>query len=620
MDRLCAQAEMLSGKDMLEMAKNYHLNEQAAGKKRRGIRKISGGILIAAACVSALGLTAVTAGAAGYGPLSALFRNTFHDKTTADLVDSGYLYEIHQPLADGIYRAELIAVSGDTSNPMLVIDLYIDDPEIAAANKTLTIGVYTLGVEQYENELDHYGTADGTAYRDEQIPNLYHASVRGAPVWIVSGRECVIDIAEIHRVDADGTPVIDHTHMETRMTFPLEGFFVGYSDYFDDFNGNILTGDGVEFRLRYLDFGAYESVVAINYDAPENHDDFLLSSLVLNVDGTEYHADPEKSGSWYNDGSEDGSAPIYYIYPTFPAVDVNAAEKITLSLGSDTLILKDGSVPSGSEILQEYGNLRENVYYNNPYKPVLLHARNTEYQLTGVAYYDSFTRLCFGFDAEQIDSQEISRQLVLNVNGTDYRCNPLQITGWCDTEGELGYPNRNYVYPIFPAIDYESAENITVSFGEDSVDLKDPALAESEIGEEGISDTAYYTQFFTDSENPVILSDGTTDYQLYSFTCYHNSTEICLSADVEEVDTDTLKSSLILSADGEEFKCMLPFNDGTVWRDENGDAGPANRWYIYCTLPPIDYLYAEDVSVRIGDTSYALKSADEAEDMESDAE
>ncbi|MBP0970753.1 MAG: hypothetical protein J5753_01815, partial [Oscillospiraceae bacterium] len=218
-NRMCEQTELPDGKEMLEMAKNYAATG-GAPMPRRKIRMFRKGIIIAAACATAAGLTAIGAGAAGYGPFAELFREKYQDDTTADLIDQGYLYEIHQSFTDGIYRADLIAVSGDLENPKLIIDLYIDDPDIAAANETVNLGVYTLGVYQYENELDQYAWADGTGYRDPEIPNLYHASVQGAPAWMSRGEECVIDITAIYRNEPDGTPVIDRTHMETRLTIP----------------------------------------------------------------------------------------------------------------------------------------------------------------------------------------------------------------------------------------------------------------------------------------------------------------------------------------------------------------------------------------------------------------
>ena len=88
-DRICMQANMPDGKDVLEMDKKSAANTRGPTEKKRRIRQIRTSFIVAAACVSALGLTAVAAGAAGYGPLSSFLRATAQDEVTADLVDEG---------------------------------------------------------------------------------------------------------------------------------------------------------------------------------------------------------------------------------------------------------------------------------------------------------------------------------------------------------------------------------------------------------------------------------------------------------------------------------------------------------------------------------------------------
>jgi len=340
-DRLCGQAEFLSGKDILEMAKNYIGNESTACTKRRRIRNIRTGLIVAAACVSALGLTAVAAGHAGYGPLSSLFRETFQDETTAELIDSGYLYEIDQSFTDGIYRADLIAVSGDSVTPKLVIDLYIDDPEIAAANDSIKVGVYTLGTEQYDHELDDYTWFAGTAEKDAEVPNLYHASVTGAPLWMTNGEECVIDICAIYRNDLQGEEVIDRTHMETRITIPTSAFQSIASTYYSADENTVLHCGGTDYRLTEIEYSLYNTWVSFVFRSDSEDCDALLRDAVLTVDGTEYHGDPESCCAWRDETGECGEAGLCYITPYFPPIDYDAANIITISDGTTTYVLKD---------------------------------------------------------------------------------------------------------------------------------------------------------------------------------------------------------------------------------------------------------------------------------------
>ena len=479
-DRFCEQADLLSGKDVLEMAKTYKETEHGAMKKRRGIKKIRTGLIVAAVCVTATALTAVAAGAAGYGPLSTMFREKLQDSTTADLIDQGYLYEINQSFTDGIYRADLIGISGDRLTPQIIINFWIDDPEIAAANETIELGVYTLGVKQYENELDSYGWMPGTAIRDSETPNLYHASIRGYWVWMMTGEECVIDITAVNRVDKDGCNILDRTHMETRVTIPVESLRDVPTNYYRPEYDISLPLNGIVYHLNFAEYSAYHTTFSFYYQADHSDNDAFDEQLVMTVDGKEYR-NLHSSASWCDRKGECGERGIWYVDQVFPGFDFDAAETVKLSIGTESVTLKDPSIPRYTEedidAMREEETVASDYYGIGELAP--LSFNGAKYCVSAAQYYPSRTVVSMNYEADVIDDKAINEALILTVDGKDYSCIPFSCCTWRDTEGETGYKDLCFLNPEFPAIDYAAAQKITLTLGEQSVVLKGAQEAEA---------------------------------------------------------------------------------------------------------------------------------------------
>ena len=247
-------------------------------------------------------------------------------------------------------------VGGDDSHPLVFIDLYIDDPEIVDCNDTVMLGVYTLGVEQYENELDNYSWSDAVAYRDEQTENLYHAAVSGASVWMCSNEEFVIDIAAVTRQDASGEPFTDRTHMETRLTIPGNAFSeTVLLEYDPEDAQNALAFNGNTYHVINAETGVSTAHIQLCYDSYSNNEGKMVSndailneSISLTVDGKTYLTkNGFFSGSWCDTAGMLGVANRCYIGMDFPAFSLDDAETITLTIGEASLTLKgEGAISS----------------------------------------------------------------------------------------------------------------------------------------------------------------------------------------------------------------------------------------------------------------------------------
>jgi hypothetical protein len=361
-DAFCDEKNTLTAEEMLRIAKErisgqeqqpeniakvIDLTEQR--KKRSGFGKVLSAACIIIVCTMAVATTALAA----TGKLGDVFRMIFKDETSANLVEQGYYYEVNQSASDGIFQIDLLAVTGDAQTPKLVFDIWVDDPNITLGNEQMYISAYTLGVEQYENELDQYGMCEGSGYRDAENTNLYHVVLDGAPAWISYGETVVISVREI-RFRHIARPYM--VNVEYRLEVPPMDLHPVVSDYL----GGVLVSkkeDGV--YLNYVNYGAYytELIFVFDYDGQSLEGKYTtelgLESLLqmewrdyaddlrLVVDGVEYEANVNEGGYvWYDKQGEAGNKNRCYVAPRFPAIDYLSARKISLKQGDTEYRLK----------------------------------------------------------------------------------------------------------------------------------------------------------------------------------------------------------------------------------------------------------------------------------------
>lgn len=316
--------------------------------KKRTVHRI----VILAACL-VLMMTTVLAATGKFGDM---FRSIFGDDTTADIVDKGYLYEVHQTQTQDIFTVELVAITGDAETPVLVFDVYINDEKLAAENDRIRMLAYTLGVEQYEHELDKYGPNEAYGEKDEEIDNLYHFSMVGAPAWMTRGEEFVVSICQINLDINDDIWTTYEPKIEYRLTVPQELFHpVTYESY--DYVS--FKYEGNEYHLNVAEFGPYRTQISFWFDlegedfeaaeadplAEELRQDTkwaeFAKTLTLVVDGVEYKVDSEERGHvWLDDEAETGTKNRCYVHPVFASIDFDGASEILLKSEDQCLTIK----------------------------------------------------------------------------------------------------------------------------------------------------------------------------------------------------------------------------------------------------------------------------------------
>ncbi len=309
---------------------------------------------MAAACVICFLLAGTTLFATGY--LSNFIKNITGDEKTMEIVEKGYTYEVQEILSDGQFSATLIGFTGDRNEPKVLIDLFINDPTINVTEKAVGIKVYTLGVEQFENELDHYGYWEAYGVKDEEIENLYHFSFTGAPVWLTRGEEAVVQICEVFLKDAWNTQSYP-VDFEYRVTIPKESF---HPAPFVSYTGKGFTYDDVDYTLNAVQYGYYYTQVSFYSDTvvqnpPTPTEDIntisanmdrnwyaVVSTATLVVDGTEYQLLEEDgySAVWFDTQGDAGTPYRCYMHLFFPDIDYGNAKDIILKIGGSEIVIE----------------------------------------------------------------------------------------------------------------------------------------------------------------------------------------------------------------------------------------------------------------------------------------
>jgi len=311
---------------------------------------------IAAAAVVCF-LLAGTSLLAATGHLGNILENIMGDEKSTELAEKGYVYEVQKTLSDENFIVTLIGFTGDRNVPMVTFDISVNNPELVAKYNKMSIKVYTLGVEQFENELDHYTYIEAEGVKDDEVENLYHFSVAGAPVWLSYGEEAVIQICEI-TLKGNGKPWdIYDVDFEYRLTVPEDSFHP--VPYFS-FGDRGFTYDEVTYTLNAVQYGYYYTQVSLYSDtitqnppttdmerntASARMDNNWLSiapKATLIVDGVEYSILEEEGHSYvWMDTEGEASIPYRcYMHLFFPDIKYGYVESIILEIGGESITIK----------------------------------------------------------------------------------------------------------------------------------------------------------------------------------------------------------------------------------------------------------------------------------------
>ncbi len=357
--------------------KSFDKKEEATSAKKNNIHLFSKIAQAVAACIGVFLLSGTTILAVN-GDLGTFIRNIFTNKTTAEIIEQGYVYEIDEFDDCGDFALKLVAISGDKQTPQIIMDVYLKDGALADTNDRIFLTAYVLGVEAYENDKEHYAILGGYGTKDEEENNLYHVTFEGAPAWLMPGNEAVIAVQDIF-TDIDpketddisywsdplpewGEPpfTVHEINHEFKVTVP-EGTFANVPSR--KYHSVVLEGRNYDYVLESVDYGHYTSTFVFYFNYPEGvapadndekiaiEDQLYLdwlrvgTNITINVDGTEYKFAQGSLGSvnWNYNGTTNNLKRAY-IYATLPAIDYYEAESITLEFNDQVFDLKENQL------------------------------------------------------------------------------------------------------------------------------------------------------------------------------------------------------------------------------------------------------------------------------------
>ena len=379
MDNFCNENLTITASDILAKA-NTQKKETACeiiDFKPKKTKKFTTFIAAAVACVM---LTSITALAAT-GVLGQWIDQIFGDKVTAEIVDKGYLYEINQSKEDDNFRIDLITVTGDSSAPKLIFDVYIKDENVAKATDKILLHAYILPEEKMENEIDDYAPSMGIGVKDENAEGLYHVLMDGPMAWLTGGDEVMVKVSNvILNPTTEGTGIEDAgdvsdyngkecdewiaADLQYRFT-PEAGNFHPISDIIYD-EGISFDYNGISYSLTRGEYGVYASMMTFEYDfvgsdfakgeteyeklEEDLHKNWrgFIKDVTLIVDGTEYKVNDKETEMGYTYCNPETKH--CNTLPYFPSFEYKSAKTIVLKHGDTSYTLKDGDKILGVEI------------------------------------------------------------------------------------------------------------------------------------------------------------------------------------------------------------------------------------------------------------------------------
>lgn len=251
---------------------------------------------------------------------------------TRSIMESGYYYELDNVVEDGIFKLEFVAATGFENNPMLLLNVYINDDEIVAQNDKIEVFAYCLDQETYDkemndNSIEGYGQWNAYGVQDKNDPHLYRVTLPSGS-FLAGGTWVVFDMTTI-RIGSK------ETEWKEYKVSLKEMIKVPYHIAFYPSLG--ISTDGLEFKSDTKTYKLYWTQIAydltdlvffydfddVYYDEKVVGSDWeqfntFIKEVILEVNGVEYRVNPDARP--YINMTEDRDNLYYYVYAEFPGI------------------------------------------------------------------------------------------------------------------------------------------------------------------------------------------------------------------------------------------------------------------------------------------------------------
>ncbi len=248
------------------------------------------------------------------------------DDIARAIMERGYYYELDNVVKDGSFKMELVAATGETYTPLMLLNIHVDSKEIIAQYDKIEVFAYCLEQSTYDNDRQSYSQWKAYGVQDEVDPHVYHVTLPVGSDLSTSYEPVVFDMTKI-RFESDTIGWVEYD-VSLKETLSIPYYLAFYPGYVIPNTSYKLQSDTITYELSWIDIGYYESRLEFSYDveesfggAPNYFSDYsqfytFIQKVVLEINGVEYRVDSRFYPTINK--TEDGRE--FYVNVPFPGV------------------------------------------------------------------------------------------------------------------------------------------------------------------------------------------------------------------------------------------------------------------------------------------------------------
>ncbi len=259
------------------------------------------------------------------GEMSERLINFPTDDIARAIMERGYYYELDNVVKDGSFKMELVAATGETYTPLMLLNIHVDSEELITQYDKIEVFAYCLEQSTYDNDIQSYSQWKAYGVQDEVDPHVYHVTLPVGSDLSTSYEPVVFDMTKI-RFESDTIGWVEYDiSLKETLSIPYLAFYPGYVIPNTSYK---LQSKTIAYELSRIDIGYYSSSLEFSYDveeslggAPNYFSDYsqfytFIQKVVLEINGVEYRVDSRFYPTINK--TEDGRE--FYVNVPFPGV------------------------------------------------------------------------------------------------------------------------------------------------------------------------------------------------------------------------------------------------------------------------------------------------------------
>jgi len=251
------------------------------------------------------------------------------DEIVRKIMKRGYYYELDHVVEDGIFKMELVAATGESYTPMMLLNIHVEDEELIAKYDKIEVYAYCLDQPTYNDDIRSYSQWNAYGVQDEEDPHVYHVTFPAGIFLSTSIEPVVFDMTKIRMVSESAGETEYDVSLKQTLNIPynvaVTAFYPGYEIPNTSYK---FTSDTITYDLSWIEIGYYSSSLEFSYDveeslgeAPNYLNDYrqyykFIEEVILEINGVEYRVDSSLSSTINK--TEDKKE--FYVWAPFPGV------------------------------------------------------------------------------------------------------------------------------------------------------------------------------------------------------------------------------------------------------------------------------------------------------------